>query len=166
MVIFGLFVSCTALNAKTYEEWRAKYKHDLFESQAGVLTEAEYSDFLEPYLQEAERKLNVPEYCRAHPDSDLVKEYFDCLLRYNFACFKKYIGTKDAYKARMKIAYDKLLDVMARMKTEWNLDDFDPVHDCAKVTKIIKKANEVFYGKLSIKNKAFCFFAKVGSLFK
>jgi len=154
------------MSAATYDQWRQKYKYDLYVSQKGVLTEDEYSEFLEPYLQEAERTLKVAEYCRAHTDSPLIEEYFACLLRYNFACFKKHIATSDAYKKRMKISRDKLLDVMKLMKSEWDLKEFDPVDDCKKVAKIIERANEVFYKNLGVGKKALCFFAKAVSVFK
>lgn len=160
-----LGTSCFAISAATYDQLRAKYKHDLYVSQIGVLNEEEYSEFLEPHLQEAERSLKVAEYCRAHADSELIREYFACLLRFNFACFKKHIATTDVYKKKIKKAHKLLLDVMKRMKAEWNLDDLDPIDDCNKLTQIIERANEIFYKNLGVKHKTLCFFAKVGSIF-
>jgi hypothetical protein len=165
MISIVLLSSCAGLFATTYQELRADLKNKLYRCQKRVLNEEQYSDFIEPYLQEGERVWEIPHYCREHSDSELMKEYFDCLVNYNIATFSQYVDRSGPYKKIIKEAKKKLMACIQKIKDAWGLTELDVKDECKRTTDLLHRASAQYYKDLSFKYKTLCFVEKVRRLF-
>ena len=94
--ILFVFLASLCIASKpdaSYEKIRAEFKQKMFERQQGIMAEEPYKAFIEPYIKEAEAKLQVPQYLMENPKSGVSSIYFNCLLNYNVAFFHAYART-------------------------------------------------------------------------
>lgn len=151
----------SGLFAATYQELRAGLKSKLYRCQKRVLNEEQYSEFIEPYLQEGEVTWRIPQYCHEHGDPVLMEEYFDCLVNYNLATFSQYVDRSGPYKKVIKAAKKKLMDCIQKIKDSWGLTDLDVKDECKRTTELLHRASAHYYKNLSFGFKTLCFFEKV-----
>jgi hypothetical protein len=166
IIITVIFLSSGAnLFATTYQELRAGLKSKLYRCQKRVLNEEQYSEFIEPYLQEGERVWEIPHYCREHSDSELMVEYFDCLVNYNVATFSQYVDRSGPYNKTIKAAKKKLMACIQKIKDAWGLTELDVTAECKRTTDLLHRASAQYYKDLSLKYKTLCLVEKVRRLF-
>jgi len=161
----ALLSSCAGLFATTYQELRAGLKNKLYRCQKRVLNEEQYSDFIEPYLQEGEQVWEIPHYCRDHSDSEVMVEYFDSLVNYNLATFSQYVDRSGPYKKAIKAAKKKLMACIQKIKDAWGLTELDVKDECKRTTDLLDRASAHYYKDLSFKYKTLCFVEKVRRIF-
>lgn len=165
IIISSIFLLSLPLCAATYEELRAELKNKLYRVQKRVMTEQEYNAFIEPFLCEGEAKWQIPAHCREHPESPLIKKYFDCLCGYNIATFGKYVDRSAPYKKAIGEAKAQLTACIQEMKDTWDLKDFDVKAEVKRTTSLLRRATETYYNQLGLGYKALCLFEKVKRVF-
>ncbi|MCL4361242.1 hypothetical protein M1446_02700 [Candidatus Dependentiae bacterium] len=149
-----LFLSIGSSYAVSYGKIREDFKSALYVKQQGLMKREAYYAFIEPYLQKAEKVLKIPQYYMSNSNSKLHEEYFNCLLNYNMAIFRKYTYPK-AYGVvyDFKASGEKLFNIINEIKNEIQLKDLDVQKEFDMTTKLLEKTNAAYYAKLGLIKK-------------
>lgn len=145
----------------TYENVREKFKADLYYRQGGIMSYEKYNAFIEPYLEEAERSLEVSVYMKDHPKTDAVSAYLYSLLSYNVAQFHRIALSQHPVlrffrsinaEAHELLEKDRqqLLKHIQDIKQEGSLYNLDPEIELNKTSELFYRANLAFYEKSGI----------------
>lgn len=154
-----------------YVDARGSFKKMLCDYQIGLMGRNEYYEFVEPYIQEAEKTLKVLSYCKENFESlnvDGVADwYMSCLANYTYAFFHDYVRSRSRFfafflnasvqkkniKNHFKEMTKNLLDVIERIKKQTHLKDLDTQEEFEKTTKLFQDLAKNYYDTLSTKRK-------------
>ncbi len=163
-ILFVFIASLSIANKPdvSYEQLREGFKAQLYERQQGIMAQAPYEAFIEPYIKEAEKKLQIPQYLMKNPKSKSAHAYFDCLLNYNVAYFHGYARTYSGAQKDVAQYEQALLESMELIKAE-SKQEMDVKAELEKTKEIFARANRRFYKKLGIGVRLFNFFRTLGS---
>ncbi len=164
-ILFVLVASLCIANKPdvSYEELREGLKHQLYERQQGIMAQAPYEAFIEPYIKEAEKKLSIPQYLMKNPKNKSAALYFECLLNYNVAYFHGYARSYSGAQKDVAQYEQALLSSIELIKAEGKLQEMDAQAELEKTKEIFARANRRFYKKLGFGVRFFNFFRTLGS---
>lgn len=163
--ILFVFIASLCIASKpdiSYEKLRTDFKHKMFERQQGIMAEEPYMAFIELYVQEAEKKLLIPQYLMQNPSSKSCGHYFTCLLNYNVAFFHAYARTYPGAKKAVAQYEVELAQSIELIKAEGQLQDVDANNELKKTKELFERANRRFYKKLGVGVRIYNFFRTLG----
>lgn len=146
----------------TYEKYRTEFKHSLFERQQGIMEEAEYKAFVEPYVQEAERTLRIAHYLKDQSVSHWTARYFNYLLNYNVAYFHAYAKTYSGAQEYLEQAEKELADCIGLIALRERLS-IDTKVELEKTKALCARLNHRFYKNLGYGIRFLNFFRTLGT---
>lgn len=145
----------------SYDQAREQFKSELFRCQQHLMKQDKYYACIEPYLQEAERTLIIPQYCKKNIKLVLLSEYFSCLVAYNVTYFNNYVRPSAYGNHQVEECANRLLQIIEKIKKEEALQDLDAQEELRKTLEIFQKANAAYYKALSFSKKSLISFIKL-----
>jgi hypothetical protein len=90
--------------------------------------------------------LIIPRYCDAHADSELVKEYRECLSAWYSGVSVHYFSGIPfiPYHMLKPVLVKQAVSIIEKMKAEWQLADFDIEREIQETEKMLKKARDQY----------------------
>lgn len=157
-LIFLVFSSPLFSISDYYKELRTHFKKQMYFAQAGLMKEAEYNAFIDPYLQEIEKTSKVIQYCMESHDSGLCCQYMTRLHIYNIICFHNTVKSTQESKSALECRAEDLIELIEAIKAEGDLKDLDVQQEFKKTSDLIHRANKDYYKKLNFGTKIFLWF--------
>ncbi len=138
---------------------RDRFKERLFMMQGGLMNRTTYLQCIEPHLQKAETELAIPKHLTTKHELNYQDEcYMEELAHCNVALFHSHVNPKSPYA---EMGYEKcernLKSAIRSVKRNDKLT-LDVDTEFIKTAYLLTKANEEFYKKLSLGNKALLWF--------
>lgn len=152
IILMSIFTSIFAFG-KSYVDIRNEFKLRLYHRQEGLMKQEKYLAFIEPYLQKAEKTLEIARYCMNNSDSRLSEDYFDCLLNFNVACFHDYIKSNTLTQNTVEKYSKQLLSCLVQIKNKAMLNSLDVEKEFAVTSMLFDQANRAYYKALGIHKK-------------
>ena len=140
--------------ASFYNQLRQDFKRRLYSCQVGLMKKDPYERFIEPYIQDAEKKLVIPQYGSKNPNAQGIQFYFGCLVAYNCAYFNYYAKPNAFREARLEYCGEELLTAIRNIQEKEKLGDVDVQVEYNKTIELFQKANIAYYKKLGLGAKA------------
>lgn len=139
------------IESKSYNKIRENFKSQLYYCQQSLISsEDKYKSFIEPYIQEAEKTLQIAKYCKKHPESKLTQKYFNCLISFNVQCFNNYIVSRTDDELSY---HSKALFGIIKQVNDYGALNIDINEEYQKTSALIHKANIAYYKQLNLVKK-------------
>jgi len=147
------------------------FKQDLFYSQRCFNNnKAKYYKFINPYIQEAERSLDIIKYISTTKEipttegtssNSTIRHYMQALLNYNVCFFKVYAKSLKTSKS-LENASNKLWNSIIEIKENLNLENLDANEEFNTTIALFEKVNRAYYNWLPSRKK---FLIKITNIF-
>lgn len=132
-----------------YATLKRSFKEQLYGSQAGLMDYDEYMGFIEPYIQEAEKKLTIVHHLVTERNLMLCDHYFYYLLAYNVACFHNHVVQSAHTQERVDMQGSVLYAIIKKIQDSATIAGLDAGVEFVKTTELFGRANAAYYEHLS-----------------
>ena len=140
--------------SRSFDQLRQDFKQQLYQRQEGLMEQRKYEAFIEPFIKEAENKLQIPQYFSKNPNSPGIKDYFDCLLNYNVAWFHDHLTPNLSASNSLKTRGRDLYSIIEQIKNNEQLSNLDVQEEYKKTVALFLKVNKIYCKNLGFKTRS------------
>lgn len=135
---------------KTFKYLFTGYDYKLNHKEEVLIDNNQFLRLIEPYLNEAQQKLMVFNYCNKNNNyNDLTWHYFDSLKHYNSIFFKNYIKSNSTRKKYVERCSQNLLERIKQVQKEAKLEKLNIQEEFQNTIDLFNRINIDYYNSLS-----------------